>query len=399
MIYAFYILALLLIIQGAVSLIDGLRHRAFIRRSLAAPLEAFTPAVTIIAPCKGIDSGFGETLAALFDQDYPDYEIIFAVASADDPARALIERAIESNPHRPARIVIAGLTSTCSQKINNLLAALDHVRSRSDALAFVDSDARVRRDWLGNLVAPLADRRVGAATGYRWYLPERGGFWSALLSAWNGSVATTLGDHKYNFAWGGSTAILRETFDRIAIRSRWQQALSDDYALTKAVQDARLRIQFVPRCLIVTREDVSAAALVEFTTRQIIITRVYRPRVWWTGLITHSLFVTVFFGAISYVVTGALRGRKVWPPLIAIALIYLLGSMKGALRLMAASDVLTAARKEVLRLWWMFCLLWPIVSILFLYNFLKSATTRRITWRGVRYEMRSPTETVVITEI
>jgi cellulose synthase/poly-beta-1,6-N-acetylglucosamine synthase-like glycosyltransferase len=398
-IYAFYTLAALLIVQGVISLIDGFKYRAFIRRSMAEPRKPFAPAVSVIAPCKGIDNGFEQSLHALFNQDYPDYEILFVIASADDTASAIIRRAIRENAHRRARLVVAPPTAGRSQKVNNLLAALDSVRAESEALVFVDSDARVRTDWLASLIAPLVDRRVGAATGYRWYLPERGGFWSAMLSAWNGSVATTLGDHDYNFAWGGSTAILKETFDRIGARERWQHALSDDYALTKAAQEAGLRVEFVPRCLVVTREDVTARQLFEFTTRQIIITRVYRPRVWWLGLTTCSLFGGVFFGGLASVAAGAISGGGAWMAMTALAAIYLLGSMKGALRLFAASDALVEARGEVLRLWWAYCVLWPLVTLIFLYNFIRSATTRRITWRGVCYEMRSATETVVISEV
>jgi ceramide glucosyltransferase len=245
-------------------------------------------------------------------------------------------------------------------------------------------------------VGPLALPRVGAATGYRWYLPETGGFWSAVLSSWNGSVATTLGDHDHNFAWGGATAILRGTFERIGVRARWAGAVSDDYALTRAVTDAGLSISFVPRCLMPTREDASLASLLEFTTRQVTITRVYRPKVWWIGFISHALFVTAFFGGIVTASAIAFSGRDMSLAVVMLGLIYLFGSIKGAIRMSSAADALPEVAGEVARLWWMFCLLWPLVSLVFLYNFIRSAATRRINWRGVVYEMKSPTETVII---
>ncbi|HVG20523.1 MAG TPA: glycosyltransferase family 2 protein [Blastocatellia bacterium] len=395
MVYLFYVLAALLIIQGLFSLIEGVRFRTFIRRSLREPVGSFAPKAAIIAPCKGVDAELEENLDALFEQDYPAYEIVFAIAAGDDAARPLIEKAMAKHPQVESRLIIAGGSRTRSEKINNLLSALASVGAQSEALAFVDSDARAAKDWLRALVAPLADSRVGAATGYRWYLPERGGLWSAMLSAWNGSVATTLGDHGRNFAWGGATAILRETFERAGIRDRWQSAVSDDYALTRAMQDARLRIIFVPRCLMRSREEVGFGKLMEFTTRQVIITRVYRPRMWWVGLISNSLFAVVFFGGPAFVSSRAFHGWGVTPALVMLAVIYSLGSAKGALRLLAAREALPSARDEIMRPWWMFCLLWPLVSLVFLYNFIRSATTRRIRWRGVCYEMKSPTETIV----
>jgi ceramide glucosyltransferase len=395
-IYVFYVLAALLIVQGLLSLLEGIRFRAFIHRSLKEPAGSFTPKVAIIAPCKGVDNGLAENLDALFNQDYPDFEIIFAIASKDDAARPVIERAKARHPEVASRLVIASSSNHRSQKISNLLSALDAVGAQSEALVFVDSDARAHKGWLRALVAPLTDRSVGAATGYRWYLPDRGGLWSALLSAWNGSVATTLGDHNRNFAWGGATAILRDTFERIDIGQRWQGAVSDDYALTRAIGDARMRISFVPRCLMPSREDVSLGELLEFTTRQVIITRVYRPRTWWVGLISNSLFAAGFFGGIAYALGRVIGGEAAGLLVVMLATIYVLGSLKGALRMIAAGEGIGSARNCVTGLWWMFCLLWPIVSLVFVYNFVKSATTRRIHWRGVCYEMVSPTRTLIV---
>jgi ceramide glucosyltransferase len=396
MVYALEALAALLILQGIFSLIEGIRFRAYVLSSLKTLPGHFTPKAAIISPCKGAESSLEDNLRALFEQDYPDYEIVFVIASNDDAARPIIERLIAQHLRPKARLVIAQANEGRSEKVNKLLAALDHTSFDSEAFVFVDSDARTHTAWLRALISELRDSRVGAATGYRWHIPERGGFWSALLSAWNGSVATTLGDHARNFAWGGSTAMLKATFERIDVRSRWQQALSDDYALTRAVRQAGLSIKFAPRCLLPSREDASFRQLLEFTTRQVTITRVYRPSVWWTGLISHLLFNSIFFGGLALLLVGVIRGADARLPVAMLAAIYLLGTIKGALRLGAARAILQADSREITGLWWMFCLLWPLVSILFLYNFVKSATTRRIEWRGIVYEMRSPTETIVI---
>jgi cellulose synthase/poly-beta-1,6-N-acetylglucosamine synthase-like glycosyltransferase len=401
-IYLFYTLSGLLLIQGLLSLLEGIKFLFFVRRQLARPASSFLPKATIIAPCKGLDEGLSESLGALFTQDYPDYEIIFAVASEADPAVRVIEDLRRQYPNRKSRLVVASTAPGRSEKINNLLRALqsmdEPLDSTREAILFVDSDARVREDWLRSLVAPLARASVGAATGCRWYLPAREGFWAAMLSAWNGSIATTLGDHRRNFAWGGSTAIMRDTFDRLDVRAAWEGAVSDDYALTRSVERAGLGIEFVPRCLVVSREQVSLGGLLEFTTRQIIITRVYRPEAWWLGIVTYTLFVLTFFGAIASTAAIAMTGSILIAPVLILLVIYLFGSLKGALRLMAAREALPRASGEIIGLWWIYCLLWPLVSLLFFYNFWKSATTRRISWRGVRYELRSPTDTLVVRE-
>jgi ceramide glucosyltransferase len=386
MIYAFYIMAVLLMVQAALSLIKSARHLAFIRRDSSAPLNPFTPPASIIVPCKGIDLGLEENLRALFFQNYPSYEIIFVIATADDAARPVIERVISQHQHRPARLVIAGRSRGRSEKVNNLLFALDQINPESEVLVFADSDARVHPDWLPALISPLASPEIGATTGYRLFIPVSGGFCSAVLSAWNSSVAATLGDHKHNFAWGGSTALLRETFDLIGVRARWRNAVSDDYALSGAVRDAGLKVRFVPRCLIPSYQNVGLGSLLEFTTRQVIITRVYNPRLWWLGMSSY----TTFFAGLALAIYCVLSGRGSGLMLVLLGAIYLLGSLSGLLKLKAAMRALPGA------LWWVFCLLWPAVSLLFLYNFIRSATTRRINWRGVCYELRSPTETIVV---
>jgi cellulose synthase/poly-beta-1,6-N-acetylglucosamine synthase-like glycosyltransferase len=394
----FYTLASLLIIQGIFSLLEGYQYLAFVRRSLNEIAGSFTPKASILVPCKGIESQLEENLLALFAQDYPAYEIIFVVATTDDSAFPLIERviALNASANVQAQLMVAGLSNERSEKVNNLLRAVEQVAVDSEVLAFVDSDARVRSDWLRRLVAPLADERIGAVTGFRWYVPEKGGFYSQLLSAWNGSVATTLGDHNNNFAWGGSTAILSKTFNQLDVRSHWQGAVSDDYALTKAVKKNGLRIHFVPRCLTITREDATLTSLLEFTTRQVIITRVYNSKLWWIGMISQIFFNVVFFGGIAFNIMGMILDEGMNILALMLLTIFILGSAKGYIRLIAAREMLPKFKEELNSLWMMYCFGWWNVSILYLYNFIKSETTRRILWRGVLYEMRSPDETLVI---
>jgi hypothetical protein len=109
------------------------------------------------------------------------------------------------------------------------------------------------------------------------------------------------------------------------------------------------------------------------------------------GFASHFVFSTGFFGGIAALLCDPTI--VLW---ICLPLIYLLGSAKGAIRMEAASKALLHVRPLIRKYWWMYCLGWPIVSLLFLYNFVHSSLTRRICWRGVRYELRSPVETTII---
>lgn len=399
----FYIFASLLVLQSFISLRGGWRWLAYISREAARAPSAYTPFASVIVPCRGVDQGLTENLRALFVQDYPRYEIIFVLDHPDDPARAVIEELRTAHEAERAgrlttRLVIAGQARACGQKVHNLSVAVRACAPASEVLVFVDTDARPRPPWLRALVAPLTDERTGAATGYRWFVPVGGGLSSHLRSVWNASIASALGAiGAQNFCWGGSTAIRRATFTETDVLAHWRGALSDDFALTRALKAAQLPIRFVPACLIASHEDCTFRELLEFTTRQLKITRVYAAHLWRIVLLSNLLFVIIFFGGLALIVWRAWHGATFAPLLASLGAIFLLGALKAALRLRAVAQVLAqdGVRPRGATLWAHLCL-WPLAAALYAYNALAAATSRRIIWRGIAYELRSPTETLIL---
>lgn len=398
--WLFYLFAALVVWLGIDSLRGGFRYLAYVRREINKEAPAYTPFASIIAPVRGLDQGLSDNIAALFLQDYPAYEIIFVTDRAEDPSLAVIEETRATFAGRnglSARVLVAGAASASGQKVHNLRVAVSEVDPASEVLAFVDSDARVQKSWLRALVAPLSDERMGAATGYRWFIPVRGGLASHLRSVWNASIASALGERaEKNFCWGGSTAIRRETFQTANVLEHWRGALSDDFALMRALQAAHLPVYFVPLCLTPSFEDCSFSELFEFTTRQLKITRVYASHFWKAVLLGSLLFVMVFFGGIALVITRAALGLSYAAPLLLVAIIFALGLGKAYVRLKAVTLPLSAYGAQLRRGLLPHLLLWPFASMLYLYNALAAALSRRIRWRGITYELKSPTETVII---
>src|SRR5688572_11042606 len=130
--------------MAAVSLLSGvtalvlalfnLRHS----RGLARPLQpgevvyqpaAFVerPHVSILAPCRGIDSHFESYTRALLYQQYPSYTVLFIVESRTDPAWHEFSRILTDTPRGLASLIVAGAAEGCSQKIHNLLVGVQHV--------------------------------------------------------------------------------------------------------------------------------------------------------------------------------------------------------------------------------------------------------------------------------
>ncbi len=393
---ALYILTAVALLRSIQAWFEGVRFRRRFRRSLAAPLAAFTPSVAVLAPCKGLDPGLEEGIRSLLTQDYPGYEVVFVLESPEDPALSLLRAAIEAPglALRPNRIpiVFAGPCADCGQKVHNLRAALRSVSPETEVYAFVDSDVHPPADWLRRLVAPLQDTSVGAATGYRWYVPARGGLASGLLSAWNAIPLMLMGDDRWAFAWGGSMALRRRVFEHTHVLDRWSGAVSDDLGVPRAVRDAGLRIRFVPRCLVLSRQDATWPRLYEFVCRQYTIARVYAPALWGLGLTFSVIYAAAFFGGPLF---AALIGGGPMLPMgagLLYALTAFLGHQRLGLARLRFPGEAAAHRKTVPA----HVLGAPLVTLLNLVGLVRAGLRRRITWRGVTYDLRGPNEVVIV---
>jgi len=357
------------------------------------------PAASVILPCKGLDQGFTENILALLRQDYPDLELLFVVATADDPAHDAIARLLAAEPRWRglAKLLVAGLGDGRAQKLTNQLAAIRQVRPQSRVLVFIDSDCRPDPGFVSRLVAPLGDAEVGATTGYRWYHPPTPTLGSMLRSTWNAGALPFLVDEQTTHAWGGAMAIRREVFERAGIAARWDKAVSDDLTLTLAVKGLGLRLQFVPSCIAVSYEASTLPATLEFTNRQSLISRVYLPPLWWGTAIGHAgANLLLAYGAVCGLLWIVRGGPAV--AVGALSLLLLPLQMLNARWLFGSVlDLLPAPiRPQVRCLRWNYVVTAPVASAMTLINSLHSCSTRRMTWRGITYELRSPSETLVI---
>jgi cellulose synthase/poly-beta-1,6-N-acetylglucosamine synthase-like glycosyltransferase len=238
-------------------------------------------------------------LAALASLDYPDYELlVVARAAADIPPGVLPAR---------AKIVLAhGAGRHTAEKAQNLQVAVHAARKCSQILAFADSDGRVTRRWLRALAAPLGEPGVGAATGYRWFIPVPPTFWTLMRGVWDAVAAGTLGPGDNRFAWGGAMAIRKETFLEARVAEYWKNTLSDDYALSAAVHAAGGTIAYAPGALTPCLDHITAARFFSWMRRQLAITRVYNQRQWWPGLIAHIFYC----GGMAASVIASVKGYR-----------------------------------------------------------------------------------------
>ncbi len=388
---AYYFLAVLSCWIGIKSLLGGVRYARYVREETARRPADYQPFVSVIAPTRGLEQGLVDNIKPLLSQVYTKYEVLFVFDNPQDPSLPAVKKL-------NARTVISGPADGMGQKVHNLIVAVREIDPRTEVIVFVDTDARPSENWLRQLVAPLADENVGASTGYRWFVPARGGFASRLRGVWNASVASALGaDTTKNFCWGGSTAIRRSTFERLNVVDHWRGTVSDDFTITRVLKEAKLPIHFTPDCLVASVGDCGWDELVEFTTRQIKITRVYASHLWLPLLLGSGLFAIAFFGGVALLGWRIFAGKSFSLVLGFLIVIFALGAAKGFIRWRAVSIPLARYRSALRRDLAAHLFLWPFASLLYLYNAIVAGFSRRISWRGITYNLRSPNEAVIIS--
>ena len=398
MLTLFYILATLQILLGLYLIADAFRWLRTARRRLLTHSGFFAPRVAVLCPCKGMEPGLEANLTSLCEFDYSNrtYEVFFILASQEDAAYPVLRRVAEHSKAK-AHIVIAGPPEGCSEKVNNLRRAIEQLPAEFEAFVFADSDARPGRHWLQRLVAPLSDARVGAATTMRWFLPNRNNLSTALLAAWNAPVVTLLGENRRNFCWGGGTAIRRSVFEQANVLEEWANSVSDDYSMTRALERLQRPIIFVPECITPSFAVIDFNGLLEFTNRQVLITRVYAPHIWRPAFASHLLYgLTLFFGA-YFTLDAFFDGRPAFQLATLTFLPILLSAIRGTLRFTALGEILPEWKNKLMETAWIWTVLAVFVPFLYLVNLGNSLVTRKIRWRGIRYELISPSQTRILS--
>ncbi|HEY3974242.1 MAG TPA: glycosyltransferase [Candidatus Sulfotelmatobacter sp.] len=203
------------------------------RAAAAATPPQSLPPVTIFKPVHGIEEQLAANLESFFQQDYPDYEIIFGARDSNNPAVKIAEEVRTRYPHIRSRIVISGPPMWPSAKV----FSLDKMIAVSLRSYFIisDSDVRVTPDFLRNTIPPLLDPAVGLVTCMYRGIPASD-FWS-WLEALGLSVEMSSGVmvadmmEGMRFALGPAMAVRRDAIDAIGGIAAIADYYSDDFEL------------------------------------------------------------------------------------------------------------------------------------------------------------------------
>ena len=194
---------------------------------------AFLPPVSVLKPVHGNEPDLEQNLSSFFEQDYPEFEILFCARQESDLGLAAARRVMARYPHVKARIL------TCGEPPwpNARTYSLEIMRREAlyPILVTADSDVRVTPDYLRAVVEPMRDPQVGMVTSlYRGC--TRHGLW-ARLEAMGMSVEMTSGVLVANmlegmkFALGPSMVMRQSTVAKIGGYEKVAQYYADDFVL------------------------------------------------------------------------------------------------------------------------------------------------------------------------
>jgi ceramide glucosyltransferase len=203
------------------------------------PLRIPEP-VSILKPLAGLDLDLESNLRTFFDQDYPDFEILFAVRDEQDPAAEVAAGLAKKYPRVSSRILVTGEPPYANAKVYSLdrmLAAAAH-----GLIVMSDSDIRVTPDFLRTIAAEFQDQKLGIATcPYR--AVAGGSVWSRLEATGMNTdflagilVARML--EGMHFAVGPTIAARRAALDSIGGFNRLKDFLAEDFVMGKFAAEA-----------------------------------------------------------------------------------------------------------------------------------------------------------------
>ncbi|MGO9713826.1 MAG: glycosyltransferase [Polyangiaceae bacterium] len=213
-------------------------------RRAPAPMPERAPRVTILKPLAGSDDELEANLRTFASLDYPDYEILFGVASPTDGALPAARRFLAAYPGL-ARIVFTDPDNATNPKVAQLID-MDR-KVTGEVIVISDSNVRVERDYLWSLLRELEVPGTGIVTSI--FVGSGEQTLGAALENLQLCAVTAPGIIATNLAtpWpatiGKSMAMRRRDLVRLGGFARFGELLAEDQAMGEAFAAAGLGVR------------------------------------------------------------------------------------------------------------------------------------------------------------
>ena len=348
------------------------------RRAAFAKLDhppGFTPPLTLLKPLHGSEPHLEEHLATFFEQDYPEYEILFCARTSDDAGLAIARRVAARYPQIPAKFFSTGEPPYINAKVRSM--ELMEEAAAHDILVISDSDVRVTPNYLRAVALPFADSRVGGITcPYRGVAAE-GGLW-ARLEAVGMSVEMTSGVlvarmmEGMQFTLGPTMAFRRETIRRMGGFRVTADYCADDFILGnetfKLGQTVVLSHHAIDHMVI----NASLAQSLKHQVRWMKSTRFSRPK----GHFGTALTFSMPFGLLGLAAGVASHH-------VAVGVGMLLWAIASRLALSIAVGNWVVGDRD----WFNLLVLYPIRDLMGFCFWASSYLSSKILWRGRVFQL------------
>jgi len=375
----------------------ALRFVAAIRSRRAALLtdERCPPAVVILC-LRGRDPFLEDCLEGILSQDYPRYELRIVIDRETDPALAVVRECCGRQRAEGIRVdwrILSLPGETCSLKCSALIDGLEPLDADSEVVALCDADVIPHPTWLRELATALEPAEVGAATGYRWYVPECGTLGALTRYLWSAFAVVQM--HCFRIPWGGSLALKRSFIRAANLPKHWSRAFCEDTMVLGQLEEQGQQLAFVSGAVMTNREDCDLNGLGAWIQRQLLTVRLYHP--WWKGVLVHGILTTalpmILGGGLIVAMAGS-NGTAA-AALLGMAITY--GMAMGIVLIAMESSVRRIARCRGEAIRWLtissflrFLISLPLLQGLYPRALAAAVRMREIQWRGISYAINGP---------
>jgi ceramide glucosyltransferase len=229
---------LLLALSLAYSVLAMVAARLYLRAS--PPALAAAEPISILKPLAGLDLDLESNLRTFFEQDYADFEILFAVRRVDDPAVAVVEKLRNEYSRVSSRLIVTGEPPYPNAKVYSLDCML--AEAAHDLVVMSDSDIRVTPGLLRTAAAEFQDPKLGVATcPYR--AVAGASLWSRLEATgmnvdFLAGVLVARMLEGMQFAVGPTIVARRTALESIGGFERMKDYLAEDFVLGRFASQA-----------------------------------------------------------------------------------------------------------------------------------------------------------------